>query len=295
MQKRLLAAALGAALLANSAAVFAEEEASPHTLTANVGLFSQYIFRGLTQTNEDPAIQGGFDYSHASGFYAGVWASNISWLRDAAPPQTYRSGGSAEIDFYGGFKTTVAEDFTLDVGVLQYWYPGDEANGTPKAVKADTTEIYGAVGWKWFTVKYSSVVSNKAFGVKDADGTGYWDFSVAYPLADTGLTFGAHYGIQEYRGRDNRSWTTAGGRPASNDSLFSYDDWRLSVAYDLGKLGGKMAGSEVGLMYTDTNSAHTCAYGKLSDTDTIGGGACTGAYPKNIAKDQVTVWFKKTF
>src|ERR1051325_8201182 len=56
--------------------------AAPPALTGNFGLFSQYIFRGLTQTNKEPAIQGGFDYAHASGFYLGTWASNISWLRD---------------------------------------------------------------------------------------------------------------------------------------------------------------------------------------------------------------------
>src|SRR5256885_16505330 len=73
-----------------------------HTITGNVGLFSQYIFRGLTQTNRDPALQGGFDYAHSSGFYAGTWASNISWLRENAsarvggitvPNGTYGEGG----------------------------------------------------------------------------------------------------------------------------------------------------------------------------------------------------------
>src|SRR3974377_551096 len=61
------------------------EATSPHSFTANVGLFSQYIFRGLTQTNRDPAIQGGFDYAYDIGgpsLYAGTWASNISWLHD---------------------------------------------------------------------------------------------------------------------------------------------------------------------------------------------------------------------
>src|SRR5690349_14450604 len=53
-----------------------------HMLTANVGLFSEYIFRGISQTGGKPAVQGGFDYAHSSGFYAGTWASNISWLED---------------------------------------------------------------------------------------------------------------------------------------------------------------------------------------------------------------------
>ncbi|OYW27068.1 MAG: hypothetical protein B7Z51_09365, partial [Methyloversatilis sp. 12-65-5] len=83
MQKTLIAAALASALAVPAFTAQAEEPASPHTFTGNVGLFSQYVFRGISQTNEDPALQGGFDYSHASGFYLGTWASNISWLKDA--------------------------------------------------------------------------------------------------------------------------------------------------------------------------------------------------------------------
>src|SRR5688572_12631109 len=95
-----------------------------HNITGNIGLFSQYIFRGLTQTNRDPALQGGFDYAHSSGIYAGTWASNISWLRENAsaraggvtvPNGTYGEGGSLEWDFYGGYKGTVG-DFGYDLG-----------------------------------------------------------------------------------------------------------------------------------------------------------------------------------
>src|SRR3954470_4803561 len=53
------------------------------TFNANIGLFSQYVFRGVSQTNEKPAVQGGFDLAHKSGLYVGTWASNISWLSDA--------------------------------------------------------------------------------------------------------------------------------------------------------------------------------------------------------------------
>ena len=92
--------------------------ASPHTVTANIGLFSQYVFRGLTQTDRDPALQGGFDYSHASGFYLGTWASNISWLKDG---NLYNGGGSLEWDFYGGLKGPIGKsDFTYDVGLAYY-------------------------------------------------------------------------------------------------------------------------------------------------------------------------------
>src|SRR5437762_3247023 len=75
---------LAASIVASTLPVLAAESAPQpeHTITGNVGLFSQYIFRGLTQTNENPALQGGFDYAHISGLYAGVWGSNISWISD---------------------------------------------------------------------------------------------------------------------------------------------------------------------------------------------------------------------
>jgi uncharacterized protein (TIGR02001 family) len=127
--KKLLLAAATAAITAPAAPVLAQD--SPHTLTANVGLFSEYIFRGITQTAEDPAVQGGFDYGHASGFYAGTWASNVSWLRDFG---TY-SSSSLEWDFYGGFKKNFgSSDFYWDVGTI-YYYPGNKVGG---AISANT-------------------------------------------------------------------------------------------------------------------------------------------------------------
>ena len=75
--------ALMAALALPSLSAVAEEEKSAHSIDFNIGLFSQYIFRGLQQTNGNPALQGSVDYSHESGLYAGTWFSTISWARDA--------------------------------------------------------------------------------------------------------------------------------------------------------------------------------------------------------------------
>src|SRR5680860_222068 len=99
MRKQLLAAAVST-VFSLPIAMFAQTAAaadSPHSISANVGLYSQYIFRGVAQTNTDPALQGGFDYSHASGFYAGTWLSNVSWLTDVAA----YSSSSLEWDVYG--------------------------------------------------------------------------------------------------------------------------------------------------------------------------------------------------
>lgn len=81
MPKSLITTAVLGALAAPSF-VFAADAAPGVTVAYNVGLYSQYIFRGLTQTDRGPAVQGGVDLTHSSGFYLGAWASNISWLRD---------------------------------------------------------------------------------------------------------------------------------------------------------------------------------------------------------------------
>ena len=92
-----------------------------HAYSANVGVVSQYVFRGLTQTNQRPALQGGFDYSHASGVYAGAWLSNVNWVADVIP----EASASLEADFYAGFrKTWESSGITGDVGYLRYQYPG---------------------------------------------------------------------------------------------------------------------------------------------------------------------------
>lgn len=277
LKKSLIAGAVAAATV--SGTTFAAEPTPEHTLTGNVGLYSQYIFRGLTQTNGEPAIQGGFDYAHTSGLYAGVWASNISWLRDGG---AYRAGGSGEFDIYAGFKPTYG-DFTFDLGTLYYWYPGDPTIAAPGAVanpKANTWEVYAGVAWKWLSAKYSYSIDKETFGVLDSRGTYYLDLSASVPLGDfvkplTGVTLIAHWGKQEYDGRDPRN---AGGR--SNDNLYSYEDWKLGLTYALPQ------NFTIGAFYTDTSGANPLGYGSVAQG---------GVFPKNLARSTGTVFIQKTF
>ena len=279
-KKTLLAGAVAAAILPLSATA-ADAPASPHTFTGNVGLYSQYIFRGLTQTDGDPAIQGGFDYSHSSGFYAGTWASNVSWLRDNG---SYRTGGSGEFDFYGGMKGNFGKsDFSWDIGTLYYAYPGNENNiapANPLNPKADAWEIYGAVGWKWLSVKYSHVVSNKAFGVLDASGTYYLDFSLTVPVNDK-LNVIGHYGIQKFKGQDARNIGIV-----NNNSAYSYDDWKIGLTYALPK------DFTIGAFYTDTSGADPFGYGNTTTCGVFGCGVYAG---KTISKGTGTIFISKTF
>lgn len=275
MFKKAILAGLTAAALGSGVAQAQQQPASPHTLTGNVGLYSQYIFRGLTQTNREPALQGGFDYSHASGFYAGTWGSNISWLSDSG---AYMAGGSLEWDFYGGYKWSLPSDLTLDLGTLYYWYPGDANTvANPLNPKANTWEVYAGLSWKWLSGKLSYSIDNKTFGVLDSSGTYYLDLTAAYPVPDTKLTLIAHYGVQKFKGQDPRLIGVA-----SNDNACSYEDWKLGLSYALPK------DFTVGAFYTDTSGANSLCYGTPFETP-------AGAYPKNISKGTGTVFISKTF
>jgi len=262
-------AALAAVSLLSTAAL-AQTPAAPgapatpeHTLTGNVGLFSNYIFRGISQTGGKPALQGGFDYAHASGFYLGTWASNVSWLEDFGA----YSRSSLEWDFYGGYKATFGDsDFFYDVGTLYYYYPGSR---NPGFYNANTWEIYGAVGWKWVSAKFSYNLDDY-FGARPigekTDGTWYLDLSATYPIGETGFALIGHYGVLDVK------------NDGSGSSKASYEDWKLGASYTVPD--GLFKGTELGAYYTD-NNANTTFYTDLTGYRT--------------AKSTGVVYVKKTF
>jgi uncharacterized protein (TIGR02001 family) len=235
MKSKLLNSLILAALAAPGVALAADAAPAP-AVTANVALVTNYLYRGISQTGGKPAIQGGFDYAHASGFYAGVWGSNVSWIG----PELGASSSSLELDTYLGFKNSFATDFSYDVGFLRYNYPGVYPNPIATGyAKADTNEIYGLIGWKWVTLKYSRALGD-TFGVKDASGTSYIDLSASYTLEGSGVTLGAHYGKQTFKG------TSADALKAANSDP-TYSDYKLSVSKDF-------SGYVWGLAYSSTNA-----------------------------------------
>ncbi len=253
----LLIGVFAAPAMAQTAAPAAEAAAAPASpFTGNVTLASEYIYRGIAQTNRKPAIQGGFDYAHGSGAYVGLWASSISWLSDIP-------GGvsaPAEIDVYGGFKNTFAGDFNYDVGVLTYNYPGSYPSGF---TKPDTTELYGALGWKWLSVKYSYAVSKNIFGWTGANGektrgSDYLELNGAYDLGDGWGVLG-HIGHQKIK----------------NFSAASYTDYKVGVTKDFGF-------GVVGLSYWDT------------DAKGGAGQPYRNAFNKDMGKGAVLLSFTKT-
>ena len=135
MKKLILAVAVMGAF---AGVANAQETATPeHSFAANVSAVTDYRFRGISQTFNQPALQGGFDYSHSSGFYVGNWNSNVigNVFTDA----------SIERDLYAGYKFAITPDFAADVGALYYYYPGAE---TAAGVSYNTTEMYGAITYQ---------------------------------------------------------------------------------------------------------------------------------------------------
>lgn len=177
---KILAAVLALSTTVVAPAAYADEAESDVTITGSVALTSQYRLRGISQTDEDVAIQGGITVAHSSGFYVGTWASNLSG-------QGSFGGDNLELDLIGGYTKAVGS-FTLDGGVIYYVYPGTGGN-------FDFLDIYGSVSFPAgpINTKVAAIYApkDKAIGSKD----NLWVYSdFAFPISDTPVTLKAHVG-----------------------------------------------------------------------------------------------------
>lgn len=223
MNNRITKSALALALSAATLGVAHAAEKSP--FSGNVALTSNYVWRGVTQTAEEAAIQGGFDYEHGSGFYLGTWGSNVNFNDDGSTvgANSYERA-QMELDLYGGYKFK-GGPLDVDVGVLHYAYPG-AASG----FKYDFTEVYGGVGYGpvsaklYYTDDYQGNLTKKSATYLDVSA----DFEVG-----AGVKLGVHVG-------------KSGGDGIQDAFGKKYTDYKLSVAKEFG-------GFEFSLAYTDTN------------------------------------------
>ena len=224
MKKVLISAAVAAAcstplaVLAQAAPAKAEPE---FTIAGNAGLFSDYRFRGYSQTDYRPAFQGGIDFAHKSGFYLGNWNSNVN--------STLYNGASLEMDFYGGYKATFG-DFGLDVGTIYYYYPGTGAYVPDFEAKNWEVYVggsYGPVSLKYY-YSFTDFFGLKAPGI-DTKGSQYLDLTGTFDLG-SGWGVVGHVGWQKIkRGRDIG---------LIDDSVL---DYKIGVTYDIagsGWIGG---------------------------------------------------------
>lgn len=242
MKKLILAVAVMGAF----AGVANAQEAAPatpeHSFTGNLTVATDYRFRGISQTFKEPTVQGGFDYAHSSGFYVGNWNSNVSG--------TSFTDGSIEMDLYAGYKFAITPDFTADVGALYYYYPG-AFNGSTNQ-KYNTTELYVAGTYKWFTLKYSNAVSD-FFAAPNSDGSDYLELNAAFEVADK-TTLGFHVGHQNVK----------------NVADADYTDYKVSLSRDFGfaTIGLAVVGTDADkTFYSATNNAGKSK--KLGDTTAV--------------------------
>jgi len=290
MKKTILSASVAALLAVPALSAIAEEAASP--LSFNVGVTSDYIFRGISQTHGDAALQGGVDYAFSNGFYVGAWGSNISWVKDAL------GKGSTEVDLYGGYKGAINSDWSYDVGAIAYTYPNHGKATTGGLGNPTTTEAYAALSWKWLTAKYSYTLSDKMVGWyggqnldKNTRGSDYIELNANYDLGD-GWTVIGHVGHQKIA---NSVTTTGTTIPAGGVKSASYSDWKIGVNKDVGF-------GVVGLAYTATDVSGSCrSDGAGTNPYCWGtnGNGNTNSIPtsgfKDVAKDKLILSFTKTF
>jgi len=225
-----------AAPAAEPAAAAAPAPTPDWTISGNMALSSDYRTRGISQTDKMPALSGGFDIAHSSGFYVGNWNSNID--------SDYYTGANLEMDFWAGFRGTVG-DVGYDIGAFYYYYPGSGSGSGTGLPGIDEKEIYvgasyGPVSARVYIPIGDFFSAEKLFpGTGSADGSYYVDVSGSQGVGD-GFALIAHVGYQKLKGAAKITQTSGS---VAND----YWDWKLGGSYTFG------TGYVVTLVYIDTS------------------------------------------
>jgi uncharacterized protein (TIGR02001 family) len=219
---------MGVAAFAFVSPVLADDNI-PGNFSTTIGFVSEYSFRGIAQSNEGPAVQGSIDWSHDSGFYAGVWGSNVEF-----------DDASLETDIYAGYSGQV-NGFTYDVGGIYYAYPGSDEDDH------DYNFVEGAlaVGYDFDVAALSASVNySPDYFAGSGDATyvaGNLDVPLLFLPFDTALN--ASVGHQ---------WIDDNAAFGAED----YMDWGIG-------LSSNVEGFDVGVRYIDTDLEETadCADG----------------------------------
>ena len=191
-------------------------------VTTNLGATSDYRFRGISQTQNAPALQGGIDYADKSGVYIGNWNSSVS-------SQLYTNGSGLESDLYAGYKKEVV-GVTLDVGSYNYFYPRASVGST----NYNTKEVYVGAAKGPVSVKVSQSLGDY-FATSNSKGTRYYQADVTFPIAGTKASVLAH----------------AGKTDIANNTTLDYTDYNFGLGYNI-------AGFDVtAKYYTNSNKTTT--------------------------------------
>ncbi len=199
--------------------LFGTAYASAAEISGNVAYLSDYRFRGISQGDRSPALQGGFDLELDGGFYLGTWASNVaSW-----------SAGTIELDWYGGWATDLTENSSIDIGILYYGYPEDDADPG-----LDFVEFYGSYAYE--DLSLGLAFSPDYFAETESYFYVYGDYS--YPLAEN-LSLDLHVGLNIFNDKEAGERFGIGKKGDPKDQYLDYSiglstsamgvDWGLQL------------------------------------------------------------------
>ncbi len=163
-----------ACLLSGGAWLLAVAGGSHAQASGDATLTSDYVWRGASQTREEPAVQAGFQFAHASGLYGSLWGSNVDYEPD--------NGARSEFDLALGWAGRIAPDWSLDLSVVRYLYPS--------VAELNWNEGNAQITWRdryWFAVGHSDNAM-----ASDITGT-YTQFGLRHPLTET-LSLEGHVG-----------------------------------------------------------------------------------------------------
>lgn len=196
------------------------------SLLLDVNLASDYRSRGISQTQNDPALQAGATLTHSSGLYLGAWSSNVDFGGGLKTRQ--------EIDYYAGWLWQATDAVNLDLGYLKYSYP--------KESQFNQSEVYGILSV--YGVKLGAYYSDDAPGIDSQQNSLY-----TYVGYETELPYGTglklRYGNMDFK--DPHLYSNSG------EAEDSYREWEVRLTHEL-------AGVTLGLSYVDTNlSKSQCA------------------------------------
>jgi len=216
--------------------VLASAQESPHSFTGNVTLASDYLFRGQSQTDNNPAIQGGFDYGHESGLYLGTWASNINFA------------GGIELDYYGGFTGELANGLVWDLFGVFYNYPS-----SGEGVGVDYWEIGPSLSYT-FGGDFEPTLGAGFLYSDDFSfnsGESWWIY------ADLGLSLPNDFGLGFHIGNQTIDDPAAWGTP-------SWLEYNVSLSKAIGPYTFAVKASD-----TDLSEAECFGGGNICDTTVV--------------------------
>ena len=226
------------ALAVSTSPAFAEDApaATPApagpAIVGNISLGSNYMFRGISQTNNAGEISGGFDYQHSSGVYVGVWGSNVAF------------SSSLETDFYGGYRGSFTPDWAYDVGYILYHYA--KSNSKPDL---DYGEVYVSTAWKG--AKIGVNYSDDYFG-----GTKKY----YYIYGSYGYNFTPEFAVSAQIGYNKFDSETAMQRflVTGNNPGDNYTDYKAGAAYTWDSLTFSLTYYGSSLSQGDCGGANIC-------------------------------------